>query len=115
MPQPLYPQERTPVPTEYEAGWAPEPVSMLWRGKKSPVPVGTQNPGLSILSPRHYTNYTIPAPREAAVISQSGTATMLGPKYTLFNLYHPMRPHADPYNVLFNGLTCHMMVSVFTW
>jgi hypothetical protein len=25
----------TPVPTEQEAGWAPEPVWAFWRGKKS--------------------------------------------------------------------------------
>jgi hypothetical protein len=30
-PRPLYPQERDPVPTELEAGWAPEPV---WTGAK---------------------------------------------------------------------------------
>jgi hypothetical protein len=28
------------------------------------------------------------------------------------NLYHPMRPYADLYNVLVNGLTCCMLVCV---
>jgi len=26
MPQPFYSREKAPVPTEWEAGWAPEPV-----------------------------------------------------------------------------------------
>jgi hypothetical protein len=83
--------------------------------KKSPVPAWTQNPSLSILSSRQYTNYTIPTPREAVVISHSSTATMLGPKYTLFNIYHLTSPHAGFYSVLLNGLTCCMLVSVFMW
>ena len=30
-PCPLYPLERTPVPIEYETGWAPEPVFLKKR------------------------------------------------------------------------------------
>jgi len=32
---PLYPWERSLVPTEEEAVWAPEPVVMFWRREKS--------------------------------------------------------------------------------
>ena len=32
---PLYTRKITPVPTEEEAGWAPEPVWTFWRGEKS--------------------------------------------------------------------------------
>jgi hypothetical protein len=40
-PLPLYPWERTPVPTESEAGWATEPVCTHWRGRKLlPLPNG---------------------------------------------------------------------------
>ena len=28
-------EKEPPVPTEYEAGWAPESVQMLWRREKS--------------------------------------------------------------------------------
>jgi len=29
--QPLFPWERSMVPTEHETGWGPEPVYMIWR------------------------------------------------------------------------------------
>jgi hypothetical protein len=32
--QPLYPRERTPVPTEEESRWAPVPVWTFWRREK---------------------------------------------------------------------------------
>jgi len=35
--QPLYPWERSMVPTENEIGWAPEPVYMIWRREFVPV------------------------------------------------------------------------------
>ena len=39
--KPLYLRESAPVPTEYEAGWAPESVCTFWRGKKkSLAPAG---------------------------------------------------------------------------
>jgi hypothetical protein len=44
MPQLLYPYERTPVPTECKAGWAPEPVCMIWRREKYFTPAGFQTP-----------------------------------------------------------------------
>ena len=34
MPQPLYPQERTPAATELKAGWSPEPVCMVLEKRK---------------------------------------------------------------------------------
>jgi hypothetical protein len=33
-PRPLYPGERTPVPTEHEAGWAPDPARRFWKKGK---------------------------------------------------------------------------------
>jgi len=35
-------QERTPVPIEFEAVWAPELVWTVWRRRYSFVPAGTQ-------------------------------------------------------------------------
>jgi len=37
-PRPLCPQERTPIPTELEAGWAPELVCTFGRREKSVAP-----------------------------------------------------------------------------
>jgi len=36
--QPLYPRERSMVPSEQETGWGPEPVYMIWRREKSLAP-----------------------------------------------------------------------------
>jgi hypothetical protein len=48
------------VPIEYEAGWAPEPVWMLWRRKKSSS-CRESNHGFPACSPRLYRlNYPIP-------------------------------------------------------
>jgi hypothetical protein len=43
-PRPLCPQERTPIPTELEAGWAPELVWTFGRREKSVVPKGFRTP-----------------------------------------------------------------------
>jgi hypothetical protein len=37
-PRPLYPQERTPVPTEQKTGWTPDPVSTVVGKKKVSCP-----------------------------------------------------------------------------
>jgi len=39
-PQQLFLCEITPIPIEYEVGWAPEPVSTFWRKKNFFPPVG---------------------------------------------------------------------------
>jgi hypothetical protein len=45
-PRPLYPQERTLLQIEYEAGWAPEPVWTFRRGEKALVPTGIRTPDI---------------------------------------------------------------------
>ena len=45
----LYFEKRNPVPTEYEAGWDPELVWVLWSRKKIPCPWHDSNPRLYIL------------------------------------------------------------------
>lgn len=47
----LYPQERTPAPTEHEADWAPEPIWTFCRTEKSLVPIKIRSPGLPSHSP----------------------------------------------------------------
>jgi len=44
MTRPIFSQERTPEPTEWEAGGAPEPVWMLPRIEKSVAPTGIRIP-----------------------------------------------------------------------
>jgi hypothetical protein len=43
MSRPPHVRERTPVPTEYEAGWAPQQVAMFWRKEKYLAPTGVRN------------------------------------------------------------------------
>ena len=43
-PRPLCPQERTPIPTELDAGWAPQLVWTFGRREKSVAPNGTRTP-----------------------------------------------------------------------
>ena len=50
-PQLLYPQERTPVPTEQKADWVPEPIWTFCRTEKSLAPIKIQTPGLPSHSP----------------------------------------------------------------
>jgi len=40
----------TPVPTEYETRWAPEPVWTFWRREKSLFPTGIQTPDRTVRS-----------------------------------------------------------------
>jgi len=40
----FYPQERTSVRTEYEAGWASVPVWIFWKTEKSLAPTGFRTP-----------------------------------------------------------------------
>ena len=47
----LYPQERTPVPTEQEADWAPEPIWPFCRTEKSLAPIKIRTPVLPSRSP----------------------------------------------------------------
>jgi len=42
MPWLFYLQESNPLPIEYEARWAPEPVWMLWRRENSLTPMRIQ-------------------------------------------------------------------------
>jgi len=49
MPQPLYPQERTPVPNEEEVGWAPETVWMVFGEEKISGSCQDSNPRISSL------------------------------------------------------------------
>ena len=48
--RPLYPQERDPVPTVQEAGWAPAPV---WTGADSLDPIGIRSPDGPVRSESH--------------------------------------------------------------
>jgi hypothetical protein len=41
---PVFPDGKHSVPTGYEAGWAPEPVSMLWRRERFLFHAGNQIP-----------------------------------------------------------------------
>ena len=50
-PRLLYPQERTPVPTEQEADWAPEPIWTFCRTEKSLASIKIRTPGLPFHSP----------------------------------------------------------------
>jgi hypothetical protein len=62
LPQLLYSLEGTPKFIEYEAGWAAEPVWMIWEERNISFPCWNLHPILS--SQRylcHHTNYTIPA------------------------------------------------------
>ena len=43
MPQPIYPQERTLLPNELEAGWDPQLIWMFKGKQNSLAPVGIQN------------------------------------------------------------------------
>ena len=43
-PQPPYSRERTPVPIEYEAGWAPEKLWTFWRQEIYVAPGGKRTP-----------------------------------------------------------------------
>jgi hypothetical protein len=45
-PRLLYSQERTPVPTEQEADWTPEPIWTFCRTEKSLAPIKIRTPGL---------------------------------------------------------------------
>jgi len=40
----LFSMERTPIPTEQDAGWTPQPVWSFWRREKSPAPTGIRAP-----------------------------------------------------------------------
>jgi hypothetical protein len=44
-PAALTPEKELPVPIEYEAGWAPEPVWTQWRREESTYPYRHSNPG----------------------------------------------------------------------
>jgi hypothetical protein len=50
-----------PIPTEQEAGWAPEPVWMQRLEEKSSASVGDQTPVIQSIV-RHYTDWATPAP-----------------------------------------------------
>ena len=41
--RPLYPGEKTPVPTAQEAGWAPDPAGTFWKKGKFPALAGIRN------------------------------------------------------------------------
>jgi hypothetical protein len=51
----LYPGEKTPVPTEQEAGWAPEPVWTQRLEEKSSASVGDRTLVVQF-EVRHYTD-----------------------------------------------------------
>jgi len=60
-PRLLFYWERTPIPTEQDAGWAPEPVWSFWRRDKSPAPTGIRapdRPARTLVS----SDYAAPAP-----------------------------------------------------
>lgn len=63
MPQMLTPppEKEHPLPTETEAGWAPEPGWTFWRREIS-CPSYDLNPGLSTPLPSSHTDHTITAP-----------------------------------------------------
>ena len=44
-PRPLYPGERTPIPTEQEAGWGPDSSRTFWRKREFLILVGIQTLG----------------------------------------------------------------------
>jgi hypothetical protein len=54
----LFP-ERTPVYTEQEAEWAPEPVYIFWTNKKRSCPYWDSNPRPFIQQPTRYMDYAI--------------------------------------------------------
>ena len=62
-PQPLYLQERDPVPIVQEVGWASGPV---WTGAENFAPTGILSPDRPA---RSYTDYAIPAHRNRFTIS----------------------------------------------
>ena len=68
-PRPLYPQERTRVPTEQDAVWAPEPVWTIWRRhniikfeKESLSRTKNWTPGPSNPQSSRYPEYACPVP-----------------------------------------------------
>jgi hypothetical protein len=61
-PRPLNPRQATPVSTELEADWDPQPSWTFRRKEKSRGPCRDSGPGLSCLYPSHYTDWWIPAP-----------------------------------------------------
>jgi hypothetical protein len=58
-PAALPPGTELPVPIEYEAGWAPEPVWTRWWREKFPVPAGSQTPIVQPVVSR-YTDWATP-------------------------------------------------------
>jgi hypothetical protein len=60
-PQPLNPQERSPLPIEQEAGWAPELVWMIWRVENILSLPGFK-PQIIRSVASQYANHTILAP-----------------------------------------------------
>jgi hypothetical protein len=58
----LRPGKQCPVPSVQEAGWAPEPIWILWRRKKSIASARNQTltDQLSSMLSSHYTNLAIP-------------------------------------------------------
>jgi hypothetical protein len=51
----LPPGKKPLVPTRWEAGWAIEPVWMLWSREKSPAPAGNRTPAIQPIA-CHYTD-----------------------------------------------------------
>lgn len=63
IPQIFYPWDKNPpVPTEHEAGWAPEFVQTFYRKEMNLLPLAGIEPQNTQTMASHYTNYTIRAP-----------------------------------------------------
>jgi hypothetical protein len=51
----LLPEKEPPVPIEWEAGWAPDPVSTLWSRKKWLASAGNLTSAVQLVARRYTT------------------------------------------------------------
>jgi hypothetical protein len=113
-PRPLFSWERTRIPTEQDAGWAPEPVLSFWRREKSPALTGIRapdRPARTLVS----SDYAAPAPVVCCQIlhcnifvtihssfsanKQYSSSTHLGDTVHLLCLvFHSIHPHTEVFH-----------------